>query len=428
MFKFSQFVKNALSSALNFQIVCLCLVTSPQSASGQQQLVEWSGTTMGPIEYKVIVAVDEKQDVTHLPDAVSEALESINRMMSTYQPDSEVSRFNRSESLDWFPVTSETLAVVERAQEVSRRSDGAFDITVKPLVELWNFGAGRGEFQVPSDEAISERLAQVGYQFLETKESPPAIRKLRPGIQIDLSAIAKGYAVDRAGAVLEQHKIVNYFVEVGGEVVCRGEKKPGVAWRVGIERPTAGIREVHVALALRDRAVATSGNYRNFYDVDGHRYSHTIQPKTGRPVEHGLTSVSVIASDCMTADALATAVMVLGQELGWKLCQTYDAALMTIEDVDGQWQEWQSPNFVATGALHSESSDEFSVWGILIGTLFVFVLAVGAMAVGVIAGRKPIRGSCGGLSAGVGGMEDNGECGVCHQDTSQCEQQVSDSV
>ena len=199
--------------------------------------------------------------------------------------------------------------------EVSRRTGGAFDPTVGPLVRLWNFGPGRHAMdQTPSDEAIDAALAKVGYQKIETRLSPAAIKKADPQMELDLSGIAKGYAVDRVAELLNRLNVENYMVEVGGEVRTHGVNPDGQPWRIAIEKPDAEGRSIQQVIELADEAMATSGDYRNYFEVDGVRYSHLLDPTTGRPIRHRLASVSVRTPTCMEADALATGMIVLGPE------------------------------------------------------------------------------------------------------------------
>ena len=167
---------------------------------------------------------------------------------------------------------------------------------------------------MPTDDQIAAAQADVGWQSLEVRLQPPALRKGKPGVHVDLSAIAKGFAVDEISRLCASHGIADYMVEIGGEVRTRGRKRDGTEWRIGVEAPVAGVRALQTVVEVGDAALATSGDYRNFFEADGRRYSHEIDPRTGRPITHELTSASVLAEDCMRADAWATALMVLGPD------------------------------------------------------------------------------------------------------------------
>lgn len=242
-------------------------------------------------------------------------LRTVNDQMSTYLESSEISRFNRSESTDWFPVSQETADVVAAAQEISKETGGAFDVTVAPLVNAWSFGPGKRTQEPPTKETIADLRKKIGYEHLSVQMSPPALRKAIPELSVDLSAIAKGHGVDRLVLVLRELNVEHAFVDIGGEVRLLGDRidRP---WGVGIQVPDGTPNEVVTALPLSDAAIATSGDYRNYFDSDGERYSHTIDPRTGYPVKHDLASVSVIAESCMLADGWATAINVLGGDAG----------------------------------------------------------------------------------------------------------------
>jgi thiamine biosynthesis lipoprotein len=241
--------------------------------------------------------------------------------MSTYLPDSEISRFNRFRSDEWFPVSSDTATVVAAALEVGKNTAGAFDISVGPLVNLWSFGPHAAPPKVPSEEAIQDAMAKVGLSRIEVRQDPPGLRKTHPDVYLDLSGIAKGFAADAVAELLRRRGLHRFMVEIGGEVRTGGRKIDGSAWRIGIERPLSDTRAIQRVVELEHLALATSGDYRNFFEQDGRRYSHTIDPRSGRPVEHDLASVSVIAETCMFADAMATALVVMGAERAFRYAQ-----------------------------------------------------------------------------------------------------------
>ena len=258
--------------------------------------------------------------------AVRTLLTGLEQELSTYVSSSDVSRFNSSTRTDWFTVSPATCAVVATALEISALSDGAFDVTVGPLVNAWGFGPEDARFEPPADERISALRDNVGWQQLDADCERQALKKERPGLYIDLSAIAKGYAVDQVAAVLDHSGINDFLVEVGGEVKVRGRNAHDVPWQIGVEKPVPGDRAVQFALPLTRAAVASSGDYRNFFEHDGAMYSHTIDPRTGRPVTHATASVTVVHDSAEYADALATALLVLGREHGARLAAEHDIA------------------------------------------------------------------------------------------------------
>ncbi|WP_020675882.1 FAD:protein FMN transferase [Geopsychrobacter electrodiphilus] len=329
-----------LSAALLLGLVAAC------QQQKTTQTLHLSGATMGTTWSVSLLPGAAEPDPVVLKKKLQQRLDQINRLMSTYDPDSEISRFNQLQSTDWFSISVETAEVIRLSQKISRLSGGAFDISVGPLVELWGFGARQRQAKTPSVEQIREQLARVGYTKLELRNNPPAIRKQVPLLQLDLSAVAKGYAVDQLALLLKQQGINNFLLEIGGEMQVVGRRGDGSPWRVAIEKPLEDSREVEKVFPLSGTAVATSGNYRNFYIEDGQRYVHTIDPASGQPIRHKLASVTVLDSTCARADALATALMVLGEERGRELVeQNRIAAYFLIHDNEAII-EYSSPAFL----------------------------------------------------------------------------------
>ncbi len=264
--------------------------------------------------------------------------------MSTYRPESELSQFNRSDSTDWVNVSEDTAIVVAAAQEISRKTDGAFDITVGPLVDIWGFGPRLDVNGRPSDEEIAEALSHVGYQKLEVRQEPPGLRKSDPSLHVDLSAIAKGYGVDQAAQVLIQHGINDYMVEIGGDLKAAGYNREGNPWRIAVERPIPGDRALLEVVAIEDMAIATSGDYRNFFMQDGVLYSHTLNSLTGHPVNHKIASVSVRAKSAMLADGWATALLAMGEK-GLAIAEEQEIAALMVERDGDALHEKSSKNW-----------------------------------------------------------------------------------
>ena len=294
----------------------LLFAASLLGACGQAppEVAELSGQTMGTSYSIKLSPAPDRARRELLRQAVERRLQTINRQMSTYLPDSDLMRFNRTESTDWLAQPEPVVQLVEQASRVSDLTGGRYDITVGPLVNLWGFG-NSGERQTPpSQQAIATALSRVGHRQLETRAEPLALRKRHPRLEIDLSSIAKGWAVDEITRVLVADGQDNFLVEIGGELRAQGEKGPDRPWRIAIERPSYDARAVQRVIPLRDIAMATSGDYRNFFSADDKLYSHTIDPATGSPVRHHLASVTVLAADCTTADAWATALLALGEQ------------------------------------------------------------------------------------------------------------------
>ena len=330
-----------------------------------QETRHYSGATMGTYYSVKVVGNSREIEQDSLRDAgvqqpdsdIERILTRVNDLMSTYRADSELSRFNASTSTDWFPVSRDLYTVVQEALTISQLTDGAFDITVGPLVNLWGFGPPeepqdpasrertRRQRPIPSAAAIKATMARTGYKKLHARAIPPALRKNHPKLYLDLSAIAKGFAVDKIAEYLEENGFINYLVDVGGELRASGNNDKGKPWRVGIEKPTPGKRDLHLIVALDDHGVATSGDYRNFFEQDGKRYSHTINPKTGKPITHNLASVSVLDPRAMRADAFATALSVLGQEAGYRLAQRHHIPAWFIIKTETGFRDRSSPGF-----------------------------------------------------------------------------------
>jgi thiamine biosynthesis lipoprotein len=264
-----------------------------------------------------------------LAELIEAELAAINRAMSTYDPRSELSEFNRRQDLRWVPASPGLLEVLDSASRISTATQGAFDVTVGPLVDLWGFGPEYRTRRVP-DEAVIERVREsVDYQHVQI-DPAGAIRKRHSRTQVDLCAIAKGYGVDRVAMILDRQGVHDYLVEIGGELRARGTTAAGRPWRVGIERPVEGRHVVGEIVLLKNRAIATSGTTEDFFEQDGRHYSHIIDPKTARPVEHPAMAVSVVADTTMEADASATALVVLGPERGYSLAQARGLAVLFV--------------------------------------------------------------------------------------------------
>lgn len=313
---------------------------------GSPEPVVLAGETMGTTYETKFFGVESDEAIAALGEAIESELEEVNAQMSTYLPDSEISRFNASESTDWFPVSTDTEQVVRRSLEIAAESEGAFDPTVMPLVRLWKFGPDKEKQpEFPGDEAIAAAKDHVGYELVSTRTDPPALRKSDPQVEVDLSAIAKGHGVDRLGDVLNRAGVESWYVEIGGEVLTSGAKPDGSPWILGIETPSEGGRSAGTFVRVVGEALATSGDYRNFYEVDGVRYSHTIDPVTGRPVVASLASVSVLAKNCADADGYATALSVLGEERGMRLAESAGIEAMLVVREGAALRTRRTPGF-----------------------------------------------------------------------------------
>lgn len=310
-----------------------------------------SGSTMGST-YNVRLRAPE-HDAAALRAVVQAALDDVDDRMSMFQPQSELSSLNRAAQDTPVALSDELYGVLCTANEVSRWSNGAFDVTVAPLVEQWGFGT-RASRRVPAPGSVAAERRRVDWRSLALDASRRTVTKRHAGLQADLGGIAKGYGVDRAAAALEASGVHDYMVEVGGEVRTRGVNAAGQAWRIGIEEPDAMPQRARWVVPLSGCAMATSGDYRNYFLEDGQRYSHEIDPLAGAPIRHSLCSVTVVADDCMRADALATALIVLGADKGRALAEGSGIAAQFIERVPGGgYRDSMSPAFAALGAARA---------------------------------------------------------------------------
>jgi len=281
---------------------------------------------------------------------VSAYLDRIDVLMSTWNADSELSHFNRSSSLEPFPVSGETFEVLEWASRVTRETGGAFDITVGPLVDAWGFGTG-DDVPPPTDDLVDRLRAHTGMDQLALDPEGPSVRKHHADVRGDVSALAPGYAADGIVGLLRERGFSDVLVDVGGELAASGHNEDGRPWRVAVELPEGSGRDAVAVVELSDAGMATSGDYRNYREVNGERVAHIIDPRTGRPIGHRLASATVVDRLAVRADALATALMVLGPEDGLALAERLDvAALLVVRDENGGFTTRASSRFEALRA------------------------------------------------------------------------------
>lgn len=300
--------------------------------------------------YNIKINVPQSHDMAGVQARIDRRLEQLNQSMSTYRKESEISRFNRlTDTGQPFAVSADFLKVMIAADAIHGLTNGAWDATVHPLVNLWGFGRSGSIVTVPSQAAIKNALKKVGFNHVEVSAQGYLIKRRRQ-VTVDLGSIAKGYGVDMVAQLIKDLGYRNYLVEIGGEVLASGRRVDGNHWKVGINQPSkeAAATEVYKALNLEDRAMATSGVYRNYVEIDGHTYSHIIDPRTGYPVTNGVVSVSVIAPNCTLADGLATALMVMGPSEGIDLLNGLKKVegLIIVRDSDGTLQNHLSKGMV----------------------------------------------------------------------------------
>lgn len=299
-------------------LIIIFIITLLQACKPKNDVINLHGETMGTTySIKIVDIRAGELEPGILKSEIDELLYKINMQMSTYIPESEISKFNRSAANVWFEVSSSFLEVLNLSIQVNSESDGAFDPTIMPAVNLWGFGRKGRRNAPPSNKEIIEVRNYIGMEKILQLEN--TISKTNPHTELDFSAIAKGYAVDAVARLVAEKGYKSYMVEIGGEVVTKGLKNDATPWRIGIDKPDI---EMHVEkafqaiLVISDVAVATSGDYRNFFIMNDSLYSHTIDPVTCHPIINGMASVTVIAPSCILADAMATAIMVMGSERG----------------------------------------------------------------------------------------------------------------
>lgn len=315
---------NKTAKYILFGFIILLLLSGCQKTTGT---ISITGTTMGTTySIKIINNVVQPIDINAVKNEIDSVLQVVNQQMSTYITDSEISRFNWLKSKDWFAISTNFYDVIVIAQEISRLTKGAFDITVGPIIDLWGFSGDlkQNTWQPPTDQEIEETIKSIGFNNIAVGKN--AIKKNISDIKIDLNAIAKGYGVDVVFELLNGLGYTDILVEIGGEVRCSGYNNEGNYWKIGIDKPILDVQpgtELQAVIALNNRALATSGDYRNYFKYEGELFSHMIDPITGYPTTNDIASASVTAPTCMAADALATALMVMGEK-GINLINTLD--------------------------------------------------------------------------------------------------------
>ena len=318
-------------------------------------MIELSGPTMGTYYSVKIARPPAGLSAVTLEPELIRVLDGVIAEISTYDPNSELSRLNANPSTDWIPVSQNLLTVIAEGQRIAELTNGAYDVTIGPLVNLWGFGPERRPDRLPTDAEIQAARERVGYHKLELRAEPPAVRKARGDLYIDLSSLGEGYGADRIVDWLESRGVTDYMVAIAGAIRAQGRNAKGRPWGIAIEQPLPEQRSVHRVLPLSGHALSTSGDYRNFFEQDGKRYSHEIDPQTGAPIDRRLGSVTVIGDVGLVVDGLATALMVLGEERGPALAEAEGiAAYFIVRESEG-FKGIESPTFQAY--LETTASD-----------------------------------------------------------------------
>ncbi len=340
-----RFLIKAINKARQVALASLCFfLLFACESKPKHEVYQLEGRTMGTT-YHITAVVGPEVAIAEgvLQMQVDKLLENVNQVMSTYISDSELSMLNQVEHQLPTVVSQSLFDILVLSEQICQKSGGAFDVTVGPLVNLWGFGPQRQAKQ-PDEATIQAVKERVGFRFLSLDMEKRQVRKLQP-VAIDLSAIAKGYGADAIARHFESHSINDYMIELGGEIALAGTNPAGVPWRIGIEQPTLAQTGVVQAISPKKGGIATSGDYRNYIEIDGVRFSHTIDPDTGRPVTHKLASVTVVAATAAEADGLATALNVLGPEKGYELSVSADIAAYFIIREGDKFVTRASPQF-----------------------------------------------------------------------------------
>lgn len=316
------------------------------------------GKTMGTF-YRVTLASPPPGALDGLRESISRQLEQDNHELSTYQQDTILSRFNQYDGIEPQPITANMADIITTALRIGAKTGGAMDITVGPLVNLWGFGPDKQPIAIPDQQQIDQARAKVGLKHLTLIENDRGqwLQKDLPGLYVDLSTVGEGAATDHLAALLERRGITRYLVSVGGAVVSRGFSPAGQPWRVAIQRPTDQEVDAQAVVDLQGHGISTSGSYRNYYELQGKRLSHIIDPVTGRPIEHKLVSATVIAPTALEADGWDTGLMVLGTEKAKELAEQEGLAVYLISKTSTGFSVWMSPQFRSFLVSQADDND-----------------------------------------------------------------------
>lgn len=311
-----------------------------------QEPIRLSGPAQGTTYSITVMSPPRELKRDKLQAAVTKVIDRIDREMSTWRDDSEISKFNAADAGEWIDVSAELAELTARALEIGRATNGAFDVTLAPVLRIWGFGAGADRpSRLPDADELAAAREKTGIGRIEVRRDPPALRKKTPGLKLDLAGIAQGYTVDRLADRLDKMGAQRYLVELGGELYARGRKQGRTPWRIGVEKPESGTRQIERVVELADAGMTTSGDYRDYFEIDGRRFSHTIDPRTGRPVAHDLRAVTVIAKDATTADAMATALLVMGPQAGRDYANAHGLAALFVRGSAQAYNESHSQDF-----------------------------------------------------------------------------------
>ena len=339
-------VARAAPARFAFWMLLLALIGLLTACEDARDPVRVSGPAQGTTYSVTVMNPPSEMNRSALEGAMTQVIERIDAQMSTWRDDSEVARFNAAPAGEWVPVSPELAGLTREALGIGRDTNGAFDVTLGPILQVWGFGAEAEQpTRLPTTDELAAARERTGIGMIEVRDQPPALRKKAAQVTLDLAGLAQGYTVDQLSQRLNDMGARRYLVELGGELYARGNKQGSTPWRIGVEKPEAGTREIERVVGLANAGMTTSGDYRDFFEIDGRRFSHTIDPRTGRPVAHDLRSVTVVADDAMTADAMATALLVMGADAGRRYADAHDIAALFVSGTAQAYTESHSKAF-----------------------------------------------------------------------------------
>jgi thiamine biosynthesis lipoprotein len=336
-------MRSLQSYRIRFLLAVACIAAL--CGCNRQQVIKFAGETQGTTYHVTVVDKNRALSSEDLQQYIEKRLAEIDLALSNYRDDSELSRFNRAPSGEWIVLGRDLYSVLIISNRISDESDGAFDITVAPLVELWGFGPKKKTETIPADAEIAAAKRRVGYRYLELDVAQPRAKKTRE-LSIDVNGIAQGYSVDQLADVLIAQGCTDFLVEVGGELRLAGHNQGGELWHIGIEKPSDGFAEAQQALSATNIGVTTAGDYHDYFEKDGVRYSHTIDPRSGRPIAHKLASVTVVASTAVLADGYDTALEVMGPDDGFDFARRMHLAAYFIVRTEHGFSVRMTPEMV----------------------------------------------------------------------------------
>ena len=334
-------------SLLNFAILIIFFLLNISCSQEKNYNAQIKGNTMGTYYFIEVIDVPIELKIKNIELEVKNTLKKANKILSNWDKDSEISIINKTNKTTAIKISDELNEVFKTAKEINAKSNGFFDLTLDPIIELWGFGYKSKQMQIiPKDNQIKNILSLIGQKsFLEMNFNNNQLIKKNKDIKINLSSIGKGYGIDLIGKKLDQLGINNYIINIGGDILTKGYNSKKENWVIGIENPNLKEKLIKEIVNLTNKGLATSGDYKNFFTKDGKRYSHIINPKTGKPIMHSTKSVTVIHENSMKADGWATAFLALGSLEGLKIADKEKIAVLFIDEIDNKLIKFKSSAF-----------------------------------------------------------------------------------